>query len=144
MISAGGSFIKINASGITNGTSGSWTAQASMHNMPGPTTQPYVMPHLVKSELQKTDLEFRHITNWGAPLAGAAYKAILSDGSIRKGTLDALGVARLSDLPAGVSAKIEYDYKTMKANSTVSTELHDDVHEFLNWKPGKTQNEGKA
>lgn len=136
MISAGGSFIKVNASGITNGTSGTWTAQASMHTMPGPANQPYVMPHVLKPELQKSDLEFRHLTDWGAPLAGAAYKATLSDGSIRKGMLDALGVARISGVPPGVGAKIEYDYKPLQASSTVSTELHEDVHELLNWTPG--------
>ena len=144
MISAGGSFIKINARGITNGTSGSWTAQASMHSMPGPTTSPYVMPHLLKSEVQKTDLEFRHLTDWGSPLAGAAYMAVLSNGSIRKGTLDAMGIARLGDLPAGVTAKVEYDYRPMQASSTVSTELHEDVHAFLNWKPAGPADKGQA
>ncbi len=144
MISAGGSFVKINASGITNGTSGTWTAEASMHTMPGPATKSYVMPHLLKPELQKTDVEFRHLTDWGAPLAGAAYKATLSDGSIRKGMLDALGIARISDVPAGVGAKIEYDYKPIQASSTVSTELHDDVHELLNWAPRSTTTKGQA
>lgn len=144
MISAGGSFIKINASGITNGTSGKWTAQASMHLMPGPATKPYVMPHLLKPELPKSDLEFRHLTDWGAPLAGAAYKATLSDGSIRKGTLDAQGIARLSDVPPGVGAKIEYDYKPIQASSTVSTEMDDDVHELLNWTPQGTTKKGQV
>ncbi|USX13979.1 type VI secretion system tip protein VgrG [Oxalobacteraceae bacterium OTU3CAMAD1] len=144
MISAGGSFIKINSSGITNGTSGTWTAQASMHTMPGPANKSYVMPHVAKSELQKTDVEFRHLTDWGAPLAGAAYKATLSDGSIRKGILDALGVARISDVPPGVGAKIEYDYKPLQASSTVSTELDDDVHELLNWTPRGAKNKGQA
>lgn len=144
LISAGGSFVKINASGITNGTSGKWTAQASMHLMPGPATKPYVMPHLLKPELQKSDLEFRHLTDWGAPLAGAAYKATLSDGSIRKGTLDAQGIARLSDLPPGVSAKIEYDYKPIQASSTVSTEMDDDLHELLNWAAPGTTKKGQA
>lgn len=144
MISAGGSFIKINASGITNGTSGTWTAHASMHTMPGPATNPHVMPHLLKPELQKSDLEFRHLTDWGAPLAGAAYKAILSDGSIRKGTLDALGIARIGGVPPGVGAKIEYDYKPLQASSTVSTEMDDDVLEFLNWTPPSTPKKGQA
>lgn len=144
IISAGGSFVKINASGITNGTSGKWTAQASMHLMPGPETKPYVMPHLLKPELQKSDLEFRHLTDWGAPLAGAAYKATLSDGSLRKGTLDAQGIGRLSDLPPGVSAKIEYDYKPIQASSTVSTEMDDDVHELLNWEPLGLTKKGQA
>jgi type VI secretion system secreted protein VgrG len=136
MISAGGSSIKINASGITESTSGKWTAHASMHAMPGPATSNYVMPHVQKADLQKTDLEFRHLTDWGAPLAGAAYKATLSDGSIRKGTLDALGIARISGVPAGAAAKIEYDYRPLDASSTVSAELDDDIDELLNWTAG--------
>jgi type VI secretion system secreted protein VgrG len=144
MISAGGSFVKIDASGITNGTSGKWIAQASMHEMPGPATKPYVMPHLLKPELQKTDLEFRHLTDWGAPLAGAAYKATLSDGSIRKGMLDTQGVGRLSDLLPGTSAKIEYDYKPIQASSTVTSELDQDVHELLNWTPSGTAKKGQS
>ena len=144
MISAGGSFIKINSSGVTNGTPGAWTAQASMHTMPGPTNNSYVMPHVAKSELQKTDVEFRHLTDWGAPLAGAAYKATLSDGSVRKGTLDALGVARISDVPPGAGVKIEYDYKPLQASSTVSTEIDDDLNKLLNWTPRGAKKEGQA
>ena len=144
MISAGGSFVKINASGITNGTSGKWIAQASMHEMPGPATKPYVMPHLLKPELQKTDLEFRHLTDWGAPLAGAAYKATLSDGSVRKGMLDTQGIGRLSDLPPRTSAKIEYDYKPIQASSTVESELDEDVHELLNWAPSGKAKKGQS
>ena len=144
IISAGNSYIKINASGITSGTSGNWISHAAKHAMEGPASQSHVMPHLNKSELRKTDLEFRHLTDWGEPLAGANYKAILSDGSIRDGTLDAMGIARLCDVPAGVGAKIEYDYTTMQASSTVDTELHDDVHELLNWTPGAAAGKGQA
>lgn len=143
-ISAGGSSIKINASGITNSTSGTWAAHASMHIMPGPAKTPYVMPHLPKAEIQKTELEFRHLTDWGEPMAGAAYKATLSDGSIRKGTLDAQGIARISGLPPGTTAKIEYDYKPLQASSTVSTELDDDVNELLNWVSGSGAKKGEA
>ena len=144
VISAGGSSIKINASGITDSTSGKWTANASMHTMPGPAKGSYVMPNLPKSEMQKTDLEFRHLTDWGEPLAGAAYKATLSDGSIRKGTLDAQGIARISDVPAGTAAKIEYDYKPLQASSTVSAELDEDVHDLLNWTPVSPAKGGSA
>jgi len=142
VISAGGSSIKIDAGGITETTSGKWTAQASMHLMPGPATSNYVMPHLQKAELEKTDLEFRHLTDWGAPLAGAAFKATLSDGSTRKGMLDALGVARITGVPIGAMAKIEYDYRPLDASSTVSCEMDDDIDELLNWSPGAE--EGKA
>ncbi len=142
-ISAGGSYIKINASGITNGTSGKWTAEASMHEMPGPKTASYVMPHVPKADLGKNDLEFRHLTDWGEPMAGAAYRAILSDGSIRKGTLDAAGIARICGIPPGIGAKIEYDYKPLQASSTVSTEMDADVHELLNWTPGIIASKGR-
>ncbi|AVR95813.1 type VI secretion system Vgr family protein [Pseudoduganella armeniaca] len=144
LISAGGSFVKINGSGITSGTSGTWTSHASKHSMPGPATQQSVMPHIAKPELEKTDLEFRHLTDWGEPLAGAAYKAILSDGSIRKGILDAAGIARISGVPPGTGAKIEYDYRPLQVISTVSTELDDDIHELLNWVAGTVGEKGQA
>lgn len=102
------------------------------------------MPHMEKAELGKTDLEFRHLTDWGAPLAGAAYKATLSDGSIREGTLDAMGVARISGMPAGAAAKIEYDYRPLDASSTVSVELDDDIDELLNWTAGTANKKGGA
>lgn len=143
-ISAGGSSIKINGSGITSSTAGTWTAHASMHVMSGPAKAPYVMPHLPKAELQKTDLEFRHLTDWGEPLAGAAFKATLSDGSIRTGTLDAQGIARISDVPPGTTAKVEYDYRPLQAISTVSAELDDDVAELLNWVAGSGTKKGEA
>jgi type VI secretion system secreted protein VgrG len=143
-ISAGGSSLKIDGSGITNSTSGKWTAHASIHTMPGPATSPYVMPHIPKTDIQKSDLEFRHLTDWGEPLAGAAYKAILGDGSIRKGTLDAQGIARINGLPAGTTAKIEYDYKPLQASSTIDTEMHEDVHEFLNWAPSNAESGNNA
>ncbi|MVW62426.1 type VI secretion system tip protein VgrG [Massilia sp. NEAU-DD11] len=144
VISAGDSFIKINASGITNGTSGKWISHASTHSFQRPATNSYVMPHLLKADLQKTDLEFRHLTDWGAPLAGAAYKATLSDGSVRKGTLDALGIARISDVPAGTTAKVEYDYKPLQVSAFVATELHEDIRQLLNWAPGSKTHQGGA
>jgi type VI secretion system secreted protein VgrG len=144
LISAGGSFVRIDSSGITNGTSGKWISHASMHSFDRPATNSYVMPHLLKADLQKTDLEFRHLTDWGVPLAGAAYKATLSDGSVRKGTLDAQGIARISGVPAGTAAKIEYDYKPMQVSATVAAELHEDVHELLNWTPFSATENGDA
>ena len=144
MISAGQSFVKINASGIRHGTSGKYVSHASTHTFDGPATNSYVMPHLLKSDLQKTDLEFRHLTDWGMPLAGAAYKATLSDGSVRKGMLDAQGIARISGVPAGTAAKVEYDYKPMQVIATVGAEMHDDIHELLGWIQVGAEKKGDA
>ena len=58
--------------------------------------------------------------------------------------MDALGIARISDVPPGVGAKIEYDYKPLQASSTVSTELDDDIQELLNWTPRSAKKEGQA
>ncbi len=51
LISAGGSFIRINASGITHGTAGTWEAKASQHAMTGPARVSYAMPLLPASDL---------------------------------------------------------------------------------------------
>lgn len=98
----------------------------------------YPLPHLPQAELQNTDIEFRHVTDWGAPLAGATYKATLSDGSVRTGVLDAQGVARISGVPAETTAKVEYKYHPLQAKSHVDTQLDDDLHELLNWEPQST------
>lgn len=144
MISAGGSFIKIDSSGISNGTPGKWVAQASLHEMPGPARKPYVMPHMLKPELERL-IWSSAISPIGVRLlAGAAYKATLSDGSVRQGMLDALGIARISGVPAGATAKIEYDYKPLEASSTVSAEMDEDVQELLNWAPRNMAAKGKA
>ncbi|TDY96471.1 UNVERIFIED_ORG: type VI secretion system secreted protein VgrG [Herbaspirillum seropedicae] len=51
VISAGGSFIQINASGITQGTAGKWECKASQHAMTGPARVSYAMPLLPASDL---------------------------------------------------------------------------------------------
>ncbi len=51
VISAGGSFIRINAAGITHGTAGTWEAKASQHAMTGPARLSYAMPLLPASDL---------------------------------------------------------------------------------------------
>lgn len=103
MISAGGSFIKINASGITNGTSGTWTAKASMHTMPGPGTQNFAMPEMPVSELTPNKLVLERLYHDNEPLVGAAFEAVFPNGEVRKGTLDGAGRATLTGVPAGTA-----------------------------------------
>lgn len=42
LLTAGGSYIKINADGIEQGTEGEWKALATNHNMQGPASQPWM------------------------------------------------------------------------------------------------------
>ncbi|TDR26460.1 DUF2345 domain-containing protein, partial [Hydromonas duriensis] len=44
LITAGGSYIRINKSGIEEGTPGQWKAWAADHDLPGPKALPYKMP----------------------------------------------------------------------------------------------------
>lgn len=89
LLSAGGSFIKINASGITEGTGGAWTAKASKHDMTGPTTLAREMNTWEKTEF---DEEFvaRHQGN-GKPIANRHFEITREDGSILRGTTNADG-----------------------------------------------------
>lgn len=67
-----------------------------------------VMPHFPQGEVKPTDLELRYAYHDGEPVKGAPFKAALPDGSVRMGTLDAEGYARLPDVPTG-SAEITID-----------------------------------
>lgn len=89
VISAGGSFIKINAAGITEGTGGAWIAKASSHAMPGPTTLAREMNTWNKSDF---DEEFvAHHQGSGKPIANRRFEITREDGSILRGTTDADG-----------------------------------------------------
>lgn len=49
VLSAGGTYIKLNAQGFTGGTSGAWVQHAASHAMPGPDSLTYPLPVLPKS-----------------------------------------------------------------------------------------------
>lgn len=49
VLSAGGTYIKLNAQGFTGGTAGAWVQHAASHSMPGPDTLTYPLPVLPKS-----------------------------------------------------------------------------------------------
>ena len=49
VLSAGGTYIKLNAHGFTGGTSGAWVQHAASHAMPGPDSLTYPLPVLPKS-----------------------------------------------------------------------------------------------
>ena len=67
----------------------------------------YVLPPLPALETKTDDLLLEYLHSDGTPVKGADYEVLLSDGSIRKGKLDASGKAIVSGVPAG-RAKIQY------------------------------------
>ncbi len=129
---AGGANIRIEGGNITVQCPGKITIHAAKKSFTGPANGNFVLPHLPRAEPGKSDLEFRHFTDWGEALAGRPFKAFLSDGSVRKGVLDADGYARISGVAPGTMARIEYLPLTEPAKSYVTSELDDDVDEFFN------------
>ena len=127
---AGGASMTIEGGNITLQCPGKMTVHAGKKKFAGGARSDFVMPHLPRAELKNSDIEFRHFTDWGEAIGGRSFKAYLSDGTVRKGTLDADGYARLSDVPPGTTAWIEYLRDTNPAKSHVTAELDDDVDEF--------------
>jgi type VI secretion system secreted protein VgrG len=52
LLTAGGSYIKISASGIEQGTDGKWEAKASGHSMSGPAAMPYLSKAFSSGDMQ--------------------------------------------------------------------------------------------
>ncbi|MDE7065124.1 MAG: DUF2345 domain-containing protein, partial [Desulfovibrionaceae bacterium] len=84
LLTAGESYIKINADGIEQGTKGAFVAHAGQHNLVGPKTMPYLVPTWSESEAdpqarlvvldelgRKVDLE-RDAVNGSGEIDGAA------------------------------------------------------------------------
>ena len=128
---AGGANITIDAGNITVQCPGKITIHAGKKSFSGPQRNSFAMPHLPRSEPTTSEMEFRHFTEWGEAIAGRAFIARLSDGSVRKGMLDAEGFARLSNVAQGATAVVTYLPDVNPATSLVQSEIDDDVDEFF-------------
>jgi len=101
LITAGGSFIKVNASGITQGTGGAWVAHAATHSMDGPQHNHFAMPELPVNSMTPNKLVIERLYHDKEPLAGAPFEVTFPGGETRAGKLDGAGRAVLTDVPAG-------------------------------------------
>ncbi|AHE49135.1 VgrG protein [Aeromonas hydrophila 4AK4] len=108
-VKVGGCFIKVDGGGVTlvgptikmnsGGSPGSGAGWAGQ--IPKSLKEMLDVPH-------KRWMKFYHLDSELMPLAGTPYKAVLSDGSVREGTLDGEGMALLEEVPAG-TASVTYD-----------------------------------
>ncbi|AMW78310.1 type VI secretion system protein [Acinetobacter sp. TGL-Y2] len=107
ILTADGSQLKINGSGIFPTTGGKFESKAGQHKFVGGCKTNYVLPHLPITEIKKDDLVLEYLHSDGSPVKGADFEVLLSDGSRRKGKLDDKGKAVVKAVPAG-RAKIQY------------------------------------
>ncbi|MBS4689774.1 type VI secretion system tip protein VgrG, partial [Aeromonas sobria] len=117
-VKVGGCFIKVDGGGVTlvsptikmnsGGGPGSGSGWAGK------------VPKSIEGMLDSPNkrwMKFYHLDAELMPLAGVSYKAVLSDGSVREGTLDGEGMALLEDVPSG-TASVTYDQQDKFADLT--------------------------
>jgi type VI secretion system secreted protein VgrG len=116
VINGGGSYAKFSAGSIELGTSGAFTAHAKTHSFPGPKAVSINIAMLgalsvaeqFLRELHESNawVEFKLVTPDG-PIAGERYVLTDPSGSVHKGNVDDLGVARIEKIPTG-RCKVEF------------------------------------
>ncbi len=108
LLTSGGAYIRIKDGNVEVHAPGKIDIKGASHTFAGPASTNFVMPHLPQGAAAPTDLEFRLVDPYGRPSPGVEYKTTLSDGSVKHGVLDADGYAKISGVPAGTSAKVQY------------------------------------
>lgn len=97
LLTGGGSFIRINKSGITEGTMGDFTVHARSRKMTGPDSMEVPIPSLPSGAVQFNE-KFVVIDEFtGEALANVKYELIFSDGSIVTGITGKDGMIPLQE-----------------------------------------------
>ncbi len=107
LLTAGGAYIRIKGGKIELHAPGKVSFKGASHDWSGPKSQNISTPMMPQTENAKNWLELNHHYDDLTPLAGAAYKVVFADGSVREGKLDNKGHARLEGVPLG-SAQVYY------------------------------------
>ena len=88
LLTAGGSYVKINGKGIEHGTTGNYNIYAAQHPFTGPKHLPFGFPGMPKHFSNRLDV---YDVFWMTGLKGLTYEAQFSDGRIEEGALDEYG-----------------------------------------------------
>ncbi|MBY5927599.1 type VI secretion system tip protein VgrG [Halomonas sp. DP8Y7-3] len=105
LLTSGGGYIRLKGGDIEIHAPGLIDVKGGQHLFAGPASLSYPLANLPVTE--PTNLELEHLYGNGQPVPGARYRAILADGSIRQGVLDAAGKATLTGVPTG-AVQVEY------------------------------------
>ena len=85
LMTAGGSYIRINKAGIEEGTPGQWKAWAADHDLPGAKSLP------MEETPKNYDIQYKFDNYDGEPMKYAPYTAYKEDGSVIAGVTDEEG-----------------------------------------------------
>ena len=123
VFNAGGSQIKINASGVFITTAGVFEVKAAEHKLLGGENIPINIPELIES---KGVLKLMYEDSNLDPVANAPYTVIFDDGTRIDGKLDQLGEAEIQNTPLG-KAEVYFGYSE---NKVVLPSIDDFEYEF--------------
>ncbi len=87
---AGGAYIRIKGGNIEIHAPGKVEHKAATHNLSGPTSMPFAMPYLPKTD-GNYNLRFHMTNDYGIPYANTEYIAFFENGSTKTGKTDAEG-----------------------------------------------------
>ena len=109
-LTAGQSQIELKGGNITFTCPGTWTVKAASHGWGGGGSGGAQLQQLPDGgvKLEPGSLQIRHHYHDDESLAGAPFEAILSDGSVRRGTLNGSGEAVLEGVSMGALADIRF------------------------------------
>ncbi|MFM0664811.1 type VI secretion system Vgr family protein [Paraburkholderia sediminicola] len=131
LLTSGGAYIRLKGGNIEIHAPGKIDVKGAEHAFAGPASTNVVMPHLPQGEPAPTDLEFRLVDPYGRASPGVEYKTTLSDGSVKTGALDADGYAKISGVPTGASAKVQYLTDKNPPTSEVGIKADSDWNQFM-------------
>ncbi|WP_151814463.1 DUF2345 domain-containing protein, partial [Acinetobacter ursingii] len=115
VITAGGSQIKINGSGIFPVTGGKFEVKAGQHLFMGSGSASSNLPALPQLNMSPKELELKYVYDDLKPVAQAPYKLIFQDGSIQEGLLDDNGYAKVQVPVDKIQPKVYYGFSNMEA-----------------------------
>jgi type VI secretion system secreted protein VgrG len=109
-LTAGQSQIELKGGNITFTCPGTWTVKAASHGWGGGGSGVAQLQQLPDGgvKLAPDTLQIRHHYHDEESMAGAPFEAILSDGSVRRGTLNGSGEAVLEGVSIGALADIRF------------------------------------
>jgi len=120
VINGGGSYSRWNASGIEEGTNGTWRSHATKHVMVGPANGPVFEPKEIDVALKETPLEHQvrfsvqHIPGPSPALfAGQPYTLLKDGAEIKKGLFDEYGRVTVDKAEKGATYQVRLHNGTL-------------------------------
>uniref|UniRef100_UPI002406736C DUF2345 domain-containing protein n=1 Tax=Acinetobacter beijerinckii TaxID=262668 RepID=UPI002406736C len=115
VITAGGSQIKLNGSGIFPTTGGKFEVKAGQHLFMGGAKASAELPYLPVHGESAGFIELNYVYEDLKPVIQAPYKLIFSDGTSQEGILDANGYAKVSIPGDKTQSKVYYGFSLVEA-----------------------------